>query len=190
MAARTAGTAVAVLVLVGATVAGCASSRWQTQAGAAPGSDLAGYATFGWQHAAGTSADVPLSIAEANLRSAMRKQLVARGYRETDVDPDLRIAFAADTRLVERTAPSPRVGIGVGSWGGRVGTSVGTSVPVGEDRVSSRAAAQVTIRAVDPKTHVEVWLGTGSGELDPGLDPRAVDELVSQLMKDFPASRR
>jgi hypothetical protein len=179
------------LVLVAIALAGCAGSRWQTESAAAPGADLAGYATFGWQPPSADRGDAaPLSIAEANLRSAMRKQLVARGYRETEVEPDLRIGFETETRLVERTAPSPRVGIGVGTWGGSVGTSVGTSVPVGGDRITSAAATRVTIRAVDPRGPREVWFGTASGELEPGLETSAVDELVSRLMEDFPPRRR
>jgi hypothetical protein len=174
-------------VLLGIAAAGCASSRWQTEVAAAPGADLAGYATFGWQP---QGEDAPLSVAEANLRRAVRTQLVGRGYRETDVDPDLRIGFETETQLQERTTPPPRVGVGVGTWGGRVGTSVGTSVPVGTERVTTAAIGRLTVRMVDPKRNQEVWVGSGSGEVEPGLAANAVNELVSQLMEDFPASRR
>lgn len=189
MALRTGRAAAAALVLLAFAAAACATSRWQTDAAAAPGADLAGYATFGWQPSA-EGEEAPLSIAEANLRRAVRAQLVGRGYRETDVDPDLRIGFETDTQLQERTSSAPRVGVGVGTWGGSVGTTVGTSVPVGKERVTTAAFSRVTIRFVDPRSNQEVWVGTGAGEVEPGLAASAVDGLVSQLMEDLPTSRR
>jgi hypothetical protein len=171
---------------------GCASGGgWRTETATAPGADLAAYASFGWagdgQQAPGQAA---LSIADANVRDAIRKQLVAKGYREVERNPDVRIGFETSTRARERTREPIRVGVGVGSWGGNVGGAVDASVPVGSEGVTTVAETRITIRAVDPKDAREVWIGTSTGEVREGLDAGAVAQAVAAVLEDFPARRR
>jgi hypothetical protein len=181
------------LLLLGLAL-GCASgARWRAESTTAPGADLAAYASFGWLAAgdgqAGAGA-APLSIAEANVRKAVRSQLVAKGYREVEVSPDLRIGLEIATQARERTREPVRVGVDVGSWGGNVGGSVGASVPVGSEGVTTVAETRITIRAVDPGDARELWIGSATGELREGLDASAVDQAVAAALADFPARRR
>jgi hypothetical protein len=167
---------------------GCAGGgRWKTESAAAPGADVAAYASFGWLAEGG---EAPLSVADANVRSAIRKQLLAKGYREVEKGPDLRIGFEAASRAREKSTEPVRVGVGIGSWGGHVGGSVDASVPVGSEAVTTVAETRITIRAVDPKSHREVWVGTTTGEVRQGLDASAVEEAVAAVLGDFPARRR
>jgi hypothetical protein len=76
---------------------GCASG-FQTESAAAPGADIPAYASFGWLPAGDGSegaTEAPLAIAHANVHAAIRTQLVEKGYREVEVDPDFRIGFEA-----------------------------------------------------------------------------------------------
>jgi hypothetical protein len=171
---------------------GCASGgRWQTEAAAAPGADVAAYETFGWRAAgADGSSEAPLSVGDANLRQAIRTQLVARGYREVEADPALHIAFETETQLKEKSSSSPfRVGVGVGSWGGPVGGGVEASAPVGKERVKTVQQTRITLRAVDVKGNREVWSGSTTGEIAEGADPSVLEEAVAALLDDFPARR-
>jgi hypothetical protein len=172
---------------------GCASGgRWQTESATAPGADLAGHASFGWLAAEGSrgGGEAPLSIADANVRNAIRAQLARKGYREVEANPDLRIGFETSTRAKEKTSEPVRIGVGVGSWGGNVGGAVDASVPVGSERVTTVAETRITIRAVDPEDGREVWVGTTTGEVREGLDAGAVEKAVAAVLDDFPARAR
>jgi len=170
----------------------CASGGWKSQATAAPDADVAAYASFAWlppAAAAEAAGEAPLSIADQNLRNAIRRQLVAKGYREVDREPDFRIGVETATQLLEKTSPPVTVGIGTGWWGGHVGTSVGASVPVGSAGVKTVAEMRITIRAVDPKGSRELWSGTTRGEVREGSDGSVVEKAVAALLDDFPARR-
>jgi hypothetical protein len=168
---------------------GCASgARWQAESEAAPDADLAAYATFGF--AASADASAPLAVRDARLAAAIRAQLLEKGYREVERAPDLQIGVTMEARPREKTTPPMRVGVGVGSWGGHVGTSVGTSVPVGPERVTTVAETRLTIRAIDPKGHREVWVGSATGEVAPGAEADAVEKAVAAALKGFPERRR
>jgi hypothetical protein len=166
------------------------ATRWQTESTTAPAADLSGYASFGWQPASESASEAPLSITDAHLRDAIRSELVEKGYREVERDPDLQIGFETTTRSKEKVSPPVRIGVGVGSWGGNVGGGVGGSVPVGSGDVTTTSEARITIRAVDPKAGREVWLGTATGEVKPGSDPGIIQEAVAAVLEDFPAARR
>jgi hypothetical protein len=172
---------------------GCASGgRWQSESSTAPEADLGAYASFGWLPGAegrGTS-ETPLSIRDAKLRDAIRDELVAKGYREVEEDPDLRIGFTIEAHAKEQTKASPRIGVGIGSWGGHVGTSVETSVPVGRERVTTVSETRLTIRAVDPDGNREVWVGSATGEVPENTDESVVGKAVEAALDDFPARAR
>lgn len=165
----------------------CASGRWQGESETAPGADFTAFATFAFAESDDPSA--PLSVRDANLQQAIRTQLVEKGYREVEAGPDLRIAFEMEARPREKTTPPVRVGIGVGSWGGHVGTSVDTSVPVGPERVTTVAEIRLTIRAIDPRGNRELWVGRASGEAAADGDADALARAVDAALADFPARR-
>ena len=172
---------------------GCAGGASQTESATAPGADIPAYASFGWlppSDRAEGAAEPPLSIAEANLYAAIRKQLVERGYREVEANPDFRIGFETAAHMKEKASRPFNVGIGMGSWGGNVGGGVSTSVPVGSERVTTTSETRITVRAVDVKSNREVWLGSTTRDVQEGLDAGVVEDAVADLMDEFPERRR
>ena len=183
------GSAVALLF----ALLGCATGApSQQKSVTAPGADIGAFATFDWQlpSASPGAAHPPLSIADANIQSAIRKQLVKKGYRETEYQPDFRVGFETAAYIAEKTSNPVRIGVGVGSWGGNVGGGVSTSVPVGPEGVVSAQETRLTIRAVDPKSNREVWVGSATGDGNLGLDAGAVEKTVAATLADFPAKRK
>ena len=172
---------------------GCASGApSNTSSMTAPGTDIAAYATFGLQapsEAAG-AAEAPLSVLDANIREAIRSQLTEKGYREVEVEPDFWIGFESTSHLVEKASkPSPvRIGVGVGSYGGPIGGGVGTSVPVGKGAAGTVRESRFSIRAIDPKSNRELWVGTATGESME--DAGAVEKTVAGTLAEFPTRRR
>jgi hypothetical protein len=172
---------------------GCASGPWRTESAAAPGADVAAYSSFGWLPRGDRSEDAtepPLSIPDANLRRAIRAQLVEKGYREVEENPDFRVGFETRAHVKEKASSPFRIGVGMGSWGGNVGGGVSTSVPVGSEGVTSTQETRLTIRAVDPNSNREMWVGTATGDLQQGLDAGVVEKAVAGTLEHFPARRR
>ncbi len=181
----------ATLLLFGVfALLGCASGgSLKTESVTAPGVELAVYASFGWQAVAEGPGvgNPPLSIADANIHNAIRTQLIQKGYREVESDPDLRVGFETAAYIAEKVSQPFRIGIGMGSFGGNVGGGVSTSVPVGPAGVETTQETRLTIRAVDPKSNTEVWVGTTTGDIKQGLDTDVVTEAVAKTLAEFPA---
>jgi Domain of unknown function (DUF4136) len=168
------------------TLLGCATNAPpKSDSMSAPGADIPAYKTFGWMT---PTAQTPTTILDTNITDAIRAQLVAKGYVETDTAPDFRVAFDVSAYDAKKKSSPMRIGIGVGSWGGNVGGSVGTSVPVGGSD-SAASESRLTIRAVDAASNKEVWIGTTTGDIKQGLDQKAVTRAVASTMQTFPPRR-
>ena len=184
MNARRRGNVAGVLVLGLALAAGCASSPPEPESMRDPGADFASYRTFGWAPRSGVSdADAPLQLLDQNIRAALAAEMKRRGYVEDEADPDLRMAY--ETASADKVESNPvRVGIGVGSWGGGFGGSVG----VGSPSVRNYREGTLVIHAVDAERNAEVWQGRVSSRLTKGsLEPAAITSAVATAMQDFPA---
>jgi len=164
-------------------VAACAAPPPQPESMRAPGVDFSAYATYGWAPAPGLSAsDQPLLLLDQNIRRAIGAEMQRRGYRESEQDPDLRLAY--ETASEEKVESNPvRVGVGVGSWGGHVGGSVS----VGSPSLRNYREGTLVIHAIDAARNEEVWQGRVSSRLTSGsLDASAVSSAVAAAMRDFP----
>jgi hypothetical protein len=168
-----------------AALAGCTTtSQPERQSETLPDANLPAYETFGWQAPAGEGGiDEPMRILDVNIRAAIRAELTQRGYRETDVNPQFRIAY--ETALQDKLKNSPvRFGIGMGSFGGNVGGSVN----MGSPSVQSYQEGSLVIHVLDAARNQEVWSGTVSGRVDKkNLDAAAVARVVALAMQDYPA---
>ena len=171
---------------------GCASGgAYQTESTTAPDTDIAAYASFGWlsSDSPGGATEPPRSIPDANLHNAIRAQLIEKGYREVEENPDFRVGFETTAYIEEKASNPVRIGVGMGSWGGNVGGGVRTSVPVGSEDVTTTQETRLTIRAVD-RSNREVWVGTTTGDIQQGVDAAVVEKAVAGTLEGFPARRR
>lgn len=148
----------------------------------APDADVAEFSTFRLAEAAQGQ---PASVLDTQVRNALRAQLLAKGYEESEDEAGLLVEFQP-VAYEEQPGSSPvTIGIGMGSWGRNVGGSVGTSIPVGgrsDDRITHRLA----IRAVDIANERELWIGTTT-TVDRGSDTRDIDRAVAGVMRGFPS---
>ena len=171
--------------LIAITVlAGCATQPPQPQSMRDPAANFSAYKSFGWASApAASGADAPLALLDKNIREAITAEMKRRGYAESQDNPDLKIAY--ETAKADKIENNPvRVGVGIGSWGGNVGGSVGVSSP----SVRNFTEGTLVIHAIDAAKNGEVWQGSISGKLTKGsADASAVRYAVSTAMQDFPA---
>jgi len=182
------GTLVGVILGAALTLAGCASPAPQPTSMRDPAANFGAYKTFGWDDGARTDASgqaQPLSLVENNIRTAIASELKKRGYEEAaaGATPDLLIDYEA--ARAEKLKNNPiRVGVGVGSWGGNTGGSVGVS----SSGVKNVTEGTLVIHAVDPARKAEVWQGRVARELGKGgAEPAVVNSAVAEVFRDFPA---
>jgi len=173
------GLAILATLLLGA----CASAPPQPESMRDPAADFTSYATWGFKPAPGVDGtDQPLLLLDQDIRRAIAGQMQRRGYTQSE-SPDLLIAY--ETASAEKVEGNPvRIGIGVGSWGGNVGGSIG----VGSPSVRSYREGTLVIHAIDARRNAEVWQGRIASRLGPGSsEPAAVETAVLAAMRDFPS---
>jgi Domain of unknown function (DUF4136) len=164
---------------------GCATAPPEPESMRAPDVDFSAFRTFGWaasESAAGT--EPPLQLLDQNLRRSISEELARRGYVPAGgATPDLLIAYRTASK--EQVESSPvRIGIGVGSWGGNGGGSVGLS----SSSLRNYREGTLVIHAIDAARNAEVWQGRISGKLTEGsLEPAAIKQAVATAMRDFPS---
>jgi hypothetical protein len=173
-----------VLVFVLLVVAtGCATTTPKPESQIAPDANLAAYTTFGWKPADAAVADEPLRILDVQIRTAIRAEMIARGYVEAEAEPQLLVTY--ESVAVDKVKSSPfRIGIGMGSFG----SNVGGSVNVGSPAVQSYREGQLVIRILDAAANRELWFGSIAGNADRSkVDAESVARTVALAMQDFPA---
>lgn len=164
---------------------GCAGSSgpkpdWET----APDVDISAYSTFAW---ADGSRGPPVAILDNQVRSAIRAQLLQKGYVETADAADFIVRHETiESETVKQSNPVT-IGIGIGSWGRNVGGSVGTSVGVG-GKEENLQHNRVTIRALATESDREVWVGITT-TLEERPDAPAIDRAIAGVMQGFPDKR-
>jgi Domain of unknown function (DUF4136) len=178
-----------VVIMLLSPLLGCASSAPPApESMTAPGADIPAFVSFGWPEGSGNPAAE--TMLDANVRNAIRAQLVQKGYVEAAEQPDFRVSYQTTPFETEKKSNPIRIGIGVGTWGGNVGGGVGTSMDVGSTGGQVTQNIRLTIRAVEQKANKEVWIGTTTENIKQGLDAGAVDTAVAGTMKGFPPKRK
>ncbi len=177
---------VAVLALL---LLACAQTKpSKPEASIDPSANIPAYKTFGWQPEPNklVSTDVTQRKFDESIRAAITTDLTRKGYAETETDPDFTVAY--EIVAYESTKPSSpfSVGVGMGTWGGNVGTSVGVGTGGGSKSVQE---SRLNIHAVDRKADKEIFIGTMTSGIAPGASPSDVNGVVTQTLKDFPARR-
>ena len=172
-----------VAVLLLSLLASCAQNApAKPESSIDPTADIPALKTFGWQPATNNlvSTDVTQRKFDESIRKAISTDLSRKGYIETTTDPDILVAY--EIAAYEKTKTNPfSVGVGMGSWGGNVGGSVGVGTG-GNTRTVEES--RLAIRAMDRKADKEIFIGTMVGNISPGARASRYGPL-SARRKDF-----
>lgn len=175
------------VILALCMLVGCASNAPpKPQSVTASDAEFDTYRTFGWDagNKGGTGA-APTTILDTNIENAIREQLLAKGYVENNDNPDFLVSYTTKPYIFEKKSNPFSIGIGVGSFGNNVGSSVGATVPVGGG-TKENMMQQLVIRALAPQSDKELWVGTSTSDTNQGFDAEAVKKAVDATMQGFP----
>ena len=124
------------------------------------------------------------SLLSSNLIQATRDNLKARGWQQTDADPDVLIDFLyMTTEQVESRGSSVSVGIFGGGSSGSVGGSVSTP------SVQQTTRGTLSINFVDPDRNQVIWEGKATDRVTDEIRSNqnaATRAFIDAILADFP----
>jgi hypothetical protein len=179
-----------VTVLLVSCLAACASTPriYSTES---PVADFSAYETYSYTAQLGTDEPGrPTTLLTQFLRSAVNRELQARGYRQVEDGGDLLVNFYVDTQeKIQQRLPDPYVGYGYYSY--RRGMYVGWRGYY-DGQVSQYTEGTLNIDLVDSARGVLVWEGIAIGRVTEAARRNvqgAIDEVVPQIFAEYPYRR-
>jgi hypothetical protein len=149
---------------------------------------LNGYRTYAWEPAPQReNSRIYNPITEARVRSAVEKQLQARGYQEVSQKPDFRIGWhgAIDQKLDVQTVDQ-YYGYAWDPWY----SPFYLGPPVPETRIREYQEGTLILDFIDTASNKLVWRGVAQAELKESASAHKrqerLEEAVQGILKDFP----
>lgn len=179
------------LLAAGAMLSACASGP-RIYSSLKPQATLSSYETYSYVPTLGTdTAGQPTTLLTQYLRTAVDREMQARGYRYVPNGGDLLVNFYVETneKIQSRTTQSgPSVGVGFGYYSYRRGlyTSWHTYP---ETEISQYTEGTLNIDVADAAQHELVWEGVAIGRVTEEMRRNvqaAVDAVVPQIFDEFP----
>ena len=172
-------------------IAACASGP-RIYSSLRPQTDLSTYETYSYVPTLGTQVPgQPTSLLTQHLRTAVDRELQARGYRYVPEGGELMVNFYVETqeKIQSRTTQTgPSVGVGYGYYGYRGGLYTGwQSYP--ETEISQYTEGTLNIDVADAARRELVWEGVAIGRITEEMRRNvqaAVDEVVPTVFAEFP----
>jgi hypothetical protein len=159
---------------------GASSVAQDVQTNYMPGTDFSKFKTYHWGAVEGGSH--PNQIVDAEIKSAVDKQLAEKGFTKTDDEKaDLAVTYQV---AVDKERQWNGMGMGGGPrWGG-MATATSSAISVGTIVLDfyDRAAKQL------------IWQGHATKTLDPSnsqeKNQKNLDKAMKKLLKNFPPKQK
>ena len=181
--------ALAAIVLVAVSLAGCATQRGpDIRVNQSPDADFTAYSTFGFPEQTGTDRGGYSTLVTDYFKAAVRDQMEQRGYQYVDENPDLLVNFYANVR--ERTQIRSRPSAAAyGYYGYRYGLYGAWPLYDRDFDTVTYPIGTANIDVVDAREKQMIWEGVAQGRIkEKDMDhPReAIAQVVAQLFARFP----
>jgi Domain of unknown function (DUF4136) len=179
-------------LVVGAclALAACESNPIKTRSQADPNANLSSYRTYGFVAEPGTNRSGYSTPITTYFKSAITREMNARGYTLTDNNPDLLINFNTNAREQVDIRSTPSMSYGYGYYGYRGGLYAAGPMWGGTD-VSTVRYKQGTanIDVVDAAKKQLVWEGVAEGKITDKMmqNPQAtIDGVIAEMFASYP----
>lgn len=153
-----------------------------------PGADLSRYSSYGFHEPLAMEQSGYSTYLTDQIRSSIRREMDARGYRFDPVKPDLRVNFQGIVRERTDVYTVPRADIGY-FYSYRTRSYVGFPVWYDHAQVSRYTEGTLTIDLVDAARNHLVWTGSAIGRVTqrtPQERLAAADGAVASIFARYP----
>jgi len=185
------------LALVGSMVvaaslvlSACAAPKIKTRSQTDPNVNLSSYRTYGFVSEPGTNRSGYSTPITGYFKSAVTREMNARGYTYSENSPDLLINFNTNAREQVDIRSTPSMSYGYGYYGYRGGMYASGPMYGGTD-VSTVRYKQGTanIDVVDAAKKQLVWEGVAEGKITDEMmkNPQAtIDGVITDMFAEYP----
>ena len=185
------------LALVGSMVvaaslvlSACAAPKIKTRSQTDPNVNLSSYRTYGFVSEPGTNRSGYSTPITGYFKSAVTREMNARGYTYSENSPDLLINFNTNAREQVDIRSTPSMSYGYGYYGYRGGMYAAGPMYGGTD-VSTVRYKQGTanIDVVDAAKKQLVWEGVAEGKITDEMmkNPQAtIDGVITDMFAEYP----
>lgn len=176
------------LSVVVAVLAGCAASKPAIRTDSDRSVDFSRFESYGFPDELGTDRAGYSTLITSYFREAVNREMQSRGYRYTQINPDLLVNFFANVRDVTAIRSHPNVWVGYGYYGYRYGMY--SAWPLYADNVDTAhyKVGTANIDIVDAGHNQLIWEGVAEGRLTRAVmeNPQpAIDSVVADLFSRY-----
>jgi Domain of unknown function (DUF4136) len=178
-------------MVVGMSLAlsGCAAPKINTRSQTDPSVNLASYHTYNFVAEPGTNRGGYSTPITTYFKTAISRELDARGYKLTEENPQLLINFNTNAREQVDIRSTPSMSYGYGYYGYRGGMYA--AGPIGGSDVETVRYKQGTanIDVVDAAKKQLVWEGVAEGKITDTMmkNPQAtIDTVITDMFLNYP----
>ena len=185
----TAGSLFACAALV---LAACAAPKINTRSQTDPSVNLASYKTYAFVSDPGTNRGGYSTPITGYFKSAISRELNARGYTMNESAPDLLINFNTNARenVDIRSRPTTTMAMGYGYYGYRGGMYAAGPISYGSEVETVRyKMGTANIDVVDAAKKQLVWEGIAEGKITDKMmqNPQAtIDTVIADMFVNYP----
>jgi len=147
------------------------------------------YRTFGFLKETGTDRGGYSTLVTSYFKSAVRREMEARGFRYVEADPDLMVNFYMAARDVTDVYSYPSASLGYGYYGYRYGLYTAWPFYDRDIETVHYKVGTANVDIVDAKRKQMIWEGVAEGRLTDAAmaNPQAtINSTVADLFKKFP----
>ena len=170
-------------------LAACAAPKINTRSQTDPSVNLASYHTYNFVAEPGTNRGGYSTPITTYFKTAISRELDARGYKLTEDNPELLINFNTNAREQVDIRSTPSMSYGYGYYGYRGGMYA--AGPIGGSDVETVRYKQGTanIDVVDAAKKQLVWEGVAEGKITDTMmkNPQAtIDTVITDMFLNYP----
>jgi len=179
-------------LVVGACLAltACETQNIKTRSQTDPSANLSGYHTYGFVAEPGTNKGGYSTPITTYFKTAITREMNARGYTQSDSSPDLLINFNTNAREKVDIRSSPSMSMGVGYGYGYYGYRGGMYTGGTDVETVRYKAGTANIDVVDAAQKKLVWEGVAEGKITDKMmeSPQAtIDTVIADMFAQYPA---
>jgi hypothetical protein len=126
-------------------------------------------------------------LLSGRVKNALEQSLAAQfNLAKPNEAPDFRVRYFVKP-VEKKVDDRPKLGIGLGGFGGNVGGGISLGIPLGGNKLDQQA--QIVVDFVHPTSGQLLWRGNtvvGLSSSEPETNDKQVQQGVNEILKEFP----